>query len=147
MTDSSSASASPSSPASATPARPAVAARTRRLLEGPILPTLLRLSAPNVLNLLAITGLITFDGLFLGRLGPDALAGVSLVFPWVMLMQHAAASGMGGAVASAVARALEVVPCDRRDPRLVVHDQDLLHFRPSSRRPEWPEYRLSWCCQ
>ncbi len=85
--------------------RPA-AARTKMLLEAPILPTLLRLSAPNVLNLAAIAGLITFDGLFLGRLGPDALAGVSLVFPFVMFVQHVAASGMGGAVSSAVARAL-----------------------------------------
>ena len=90
---------------SSVPARP-VAARTRMLLEAPIVPTLLRLAAPNVLNLLAIAGLITFDGLFVGRLGPDALAGISLVFPWVMLMQHGAASGMGGAVSSAVARAL-----------------------------------------
>jgi putative MATE family efflux protein len=84
----------------------AVPARTRMLLEAPIVPTLLRLALPNVLNLLAIAGLITFDGLFVGRLGPDALAGVSLVFPWVMLMQHGAASGMGGAVSSAIARAL-----------------------------------------
>lgn len=83
-----------------------VAARTRMLLEAPILPTLLRLSAPNVLNLAAIAGLITFDGLFVGRLGPDALAGVSLVFPFVMFVQHVAASGMGGAVSSAVARAI-----------------------------------------
>jgi putative MATE family efflux protein len=85
--------------------RPA-AARTKLLLEGPILPTLLRLSAPNVLNLLAIAGMITFDGLFVGRLGPDALAGVSLAFPFVMLIQHTAASGMGGGVSSAIARAL-----------------------------------------
>ena len=90
---------------SSIPPRP-VAARTRMLLEAPIVPTLLRLAAPNVLNLLAFVGLITFDGLFVGRLGPDALAGISLVFPWVMLMQHGAASGMGGAVSSAVARAL-----------------------------------------
>ncbi len=87
-------------------AKAPVAARTRLLLEGPILPTLLRLSAPNVMNLLAIGGLITFDGLFLGRLGPSVLAGVSLVFPFVMFVQHVAASGMGGAVSSAVARAL-----------------------------------------
>src|SRR5215210_5030404 len=82
------------------------AARTKLLLEGPILPTLLRLAAPNVLNLLAIAGMITFDALFLGRLGPASLAGVSLAFPFVMLMQHTAASGMGGGVSSAVARAL-----------------------------------------
>src|SRR5712691_5249133 len=86
-------------------ARP-VAARTKLLLEGPVLSTLLRLSAPNVLNLLAIAGMITFDGLFVGRLGPDALAGVSLAFPFVMLIQHTAASGMGGGVSSAIARAL-----------------------------------------
>ena len=41
-----------------------VAARTKLQLEGPVLSTLLRLSAPNVLNLLAIAGMITFDGLF-----------------------------------------------------------------------------------
>jgi putative MATE family efflux protein len=83
-----------------------VAARTKLLLEGPVLPTLLRLSAPNVLNLLAIAGMITFDGLFLGRLGRDVLAGASLAFPFVMLIQHTAASGMGGGVSSAIARAL-----------------------------------------
>ena len=74
--------------------------------KGRSFPTLLRLAAPNVLNLLAIAGMITFDGLFLGRLGPDALAGVSLAFPFVMLIQHTAASGMGGGVSSAIARAL-----------------------------------------
>src|SRR4051812_29976639 len=95
---------SPLAPSSV-PARP-VAARTRMLLDAPIVPTLLRLAAPNVLNLLAFVGLITFDGFFVGRLGADALAGISLVFPWVMLMQHGAASGMGGAVSSAIARAL-----------------------------------------
>src|SRR5712691_3527294 len=77
-----------------------IPARTKLLLEAPILPTLLRLSAPNVLNLLALAGMITFDGLFLGRLGSDALAGVSLVFPWVMITQLSANGGMGGGVSS-----------------------------------------------
>ena len=99
---------------SSAPAQP-VAARTRMLLEAPVLATLLRLAAPNVLNLLAIAGLITFDGLFIGRLGPDALAGVSLAFPWVMLAQHTAASGMGGGVSSAIARALGGGRRDRAD--------------------------------
>jgi hypothetical protein len=65
---------------------PSPAARTKLLLEGPVLPTLLRLAAPNVLNLLAFVGVITFDGFFLGRIGTDALAGASLAFPWVMLV-------------------------------------------------------------
>lgn len=98
----------------APPARP-VAARTRMILEAPVLPTVLRLAAPNVLNLLALAGMITFDGLFIGRLGADALAGVSLAFPWVMLVQHTAAGGMGGAVSSAVARALGAGNRDRAD--------------------------------
>src|SRR2546421_13074787 len=109
MSDPSIAISSPSfSPATtSTPvAKRPIAARTRLMLEGPVLSTLLRLAAPNVLNLLAIAGMITFDGLFLGRLGPDALAGVSLAFPFVMLIQHTAASGMGGGVSSAIARAL-----------------------------------------
>jgi putative MATE family efflux protein len=100
--------------------RPNIAPRTRLLLEGPSLSRLLRLSAPNVLNLLAIAGMITFDGLFLGRLGSDALAGVSLAFPFVMLMQHTAASGMGGGVASAIARALGAGKRDIADA-LVLH--------------------------
>src|SRR6267378_1428852 len=123
MSDHSIAISSPSfSPATVTmpvPNRP-IAARTRLLLEGPILATLLRLSAPNVLNLLAIAGMITFDGLFLGRLGADALAGVSLAFPFVMLIQHAANGGVGGGVSSAIARALGAGRRDRADA-LVFH--------------------------
>src|SRR4051812_8344960 len=41
---------------------PPAAARTRQLLEAPIFSTLLKLSAPNVLNLLAFAGMVTFDG-------------------------------------------------------------------------------------
>ena len=89
--------------------------RTQLLLEGPVLPTLLRLSAPNFLNLFSIAALITFDGVFVGRLGTDALAGASLVFPFVIAAQHLAASGMGGAVSSAVARALGAGDRDRAD--------------------------------
>ena len=68
--------------------------RTAALLEGPILPTLLRLSGPNVLNAIAVGALIVFDGYFVGRLGPEALAGTSLVFPFLIAAQHLAASGM-----------------------------------------------------
>jgi Na+-driven multidrug efflux pump len=106
--------ASPALASSNVAARP-VSARTKWLLEAPILPTLLRLSFPNFLNLAAISGLITFDGLFLGWLGPIALAGVSLVFPFVMVVLHIANSGMGGAVSSAVARALGAGARDRAD--------------------------------
>ena len=80
--------------------------RTRRLLEGPVAPTLLRLAAPNVLVMVLQATVSTLDAVFVGWLGSDALAGVALVFPLVMLMQTMSAGGMGGGVASAVARAL-----------------------------------------
>src|SRR5438477_8239317 len=101
------------------PGRP-VAARTKLLLEGPIFATLLRLAAPNVLNLLAFVGVITFDGFFLGRIGTDALAGASLAFPWIMLVLQTTNSGMGAGVSSAVARALGAGKRDRAD-ELVFH--------------------------
>ena len=87
-------------------AAPALSSRTRRLLEGPVAPTLLRLAAPNVLVMVLQAAVSTLDAVFVGWLGSDALAGVSLVFPLVMLMQTMSAGGMGGGVASAVARAL-----------------------------------------
>src|SRR6516225_2851897 len=68
-------------PVPAKPAPAPAAARTKKILEGPVFTTLMKLSAPNVLNLLAFTGMVTFDGFFLGKLGSDALAGASLVFP------------------------------------------------------------------
>src|SRR5580693_3391489 len=99
---------------------PSTAARTKLLLEGPILSTLLRLAAPNVLTLLAFAGVITFDGFFLGRIGTNALAGASLAFPWVMLVLQTTNSGMGLGVSSAIARALGAGRRDRADA-LVFH--------------------------
>ncbi len=79
---------------------------TRRLLDGPIAPTLLRLAAPNVIMLVAQVAISVLEAYYVGWLGADALAGVSVTFPLVMLMQTMSAGGMGGGVASAVARAL-----------------------------------------
>ena len=80
--------------------------RTRLLLEAPIAPTLLRLGAPNVLVMLAQAGVGLMETYFVGKLGTDALAGMALVFPAVMLMQMTSAGAMGGGIASAIARAL-----------------------------------------
>ena len=82
------------------------AARTQRLLEAPIATTLLRLAAPNAIILVVQTALNILEAYFVGALGADALAGIALTFPLVMLMQTMSAGGMGGGVASAVARAL-----------------------------------------
>ena len=87
----------------------ALSPRTRLLLEGPVAPTLLRLAAPNVLVMVVQAIVTTLDAIFVGWLGSAALAGVSLVFPLVMLMQTMSAGGMGGGVASAVADRKSVV--------------------------------------
>jgi putative MATE family efflux protein len=94
--------------AQAAPAAPTPSAsRTRLLLEGPIVSTLLRLAAANVVvNVVLIAVTATVDAYFIGQMGPSALAGISLVFPLIMLMQQMANSSMGGALASAVARAI-----------------------------------------
>jgi putative MATE family efflux protein len=107
-------------PAPTKPAPAPAAARTKRLLEGPIFTTLMKLSAPNILNLLAFTGMVTFDGFFLGKLGSDALAGASLVFPWVMLVLQSTNSGMGAGVSSAIARAIGAGNTERANA-LVLH--------------------------
>jgi putative MATE family efflux protein len=80
--------------------------RTRALLEGPIAATLLRLAAPNVLVMLVQASVGLIETYFIGWLGTDALAGVALVFPLLMLMQMMSAGAMGGGISSAVARAL-----------------------------------------
>nr|WP_246736067.1 MATE family efflux transporter [Enterovirga sp. DB1703] len=67
---------------------------------------MLRLAWPNVLVMLAqaSTGLI--ETYWVGRLGTDALAGMALVFPGVMLMQMLSGGALGGGISSAIARAL-----------------------------------------
>ena len=85
--------------------KPAVAL-THQLLHGPIVPTLLRLAAPNVVVIAVQAVVNAAEAMFVGWLGADALAGVSLVFPLIMLMQTMSAGGMGGGVAAAVARAV-----------------------------------------
>ena len=80
--------------------------RTRQLLHAPLLPLLLRMAAPNVLIMLAQASAGLIETWFVGRLGTDALAGMALVFPVVMLMQMTSGGAIGGGIASSVARAL-----------------------------------------
>mgnify|MGYP005809893131 CR=1 FL=1 len=81
-------------------------ARTRILLETPLVPLLLRLAAPNLALMLAqaSTGLI--ETYFIGHLGTSALAGVAVVFPGVMLIQMISGGAMGGGISASIARAL-----------------------------------------
>jgi Na+-driven multidrug efflux pump len=77
-----------------------------RLLNGPILSELLKLAAPTVVVLVVQTLVSVTETYFVGHLGTNALAGVSLVFSVLMLMTMMSNGGIGGGVASAIARAL-----------------------------------------
>ncbi|MDR5741151.1 MULTISPECIES: MATE family efflux transporter [unclassified Caballeronia] len=96
------------------------ALRRTLLLDGPILSTVVRLSWPNVIIMVAqaATGLI--ETWYLSRLGTDVLAAMAIVFPVLMLMQTVSGGAFGGGISSAIARA---IGGDRRDEAdaLVLH--------------------------
>ncbi len=83
-----------------------VAPRTRLLLETPVVPMLLRLSAPNIAEAVARVTFLTTDAIFVSWLGNDALAAVSIVFPLLLMFQTSSASGLGAGVSSSIGRAL-----------------------------------------
>jgi putative MATE family efflux protein len=91
---------------SANAAKSEIAARREALLHGPIVPLLLKLALPTVVVLAVQTLVGVAETYFVSFLGTDAIAGVALVFPVLMLMQMMSNGGIGGGVASAVARAL-----------------------------------------
>ena len=84
----------------------AMSPRTRMLLHGRVVPTLLRLAWPNTLVMLAQASVGLIETWWVSHLGTDALAGMALVFPGFMMMQMLSGGAVGGGIASAVARAL-----------------------------------------
>ncbi len=95
--------------ATTAPLAPGVAAmspRTRLLLHGRVVPTLLRLAWPNTLVMLAQASVGLIETWWVSHLGTDALAGMALVFPGFMMMQMLSGGAVGGGIASAIARAL-----------------------------------------
>src|SRR6187431_1803788 len=88
----------------APPAAPKLPANA--LLTSPILPTLLKLALPNAIAMVGTTLVAVAETSYIGRLGTEPLAGIALVFPFVMLTQMMSAGAMGGGVSSAISRAL-----------------------------------------
>jgi putative MATE family efflux protein len=92
----------------------------QRLLSAPILPTLLRLAAPNVLAMVMTVLVGVAETYYVGRLGTTPLAAMALVFPFAMLTQMMSAGAMGGGVSAAISRALGAADLARAD-KLVQH--------------------------
>jgi putative MATE family efflux protein len=95
--------------------RPAAvpAAPVNNLLTSPILPTLLKLAIPNAIAMFGTALVAVAETSYIGRLGTQPLAGIALVFPFVMLTQMMSAGAMGGGVSSAISRALGAGQRDR----------------------------------
>jgi putative MATE family efflux protein len=83
------------------------------LLTAPILPTLLKLAVPNTIAMFGTALVAVAETSYIGRLGTEPLAGIALVFPFVMLTQMMSAGAMGGGVSSAISRALGAGNRDR----------------------------------
>src|SRR6478735_4856719 len=83
------------------------------LLAAPILPTLLKLALPSSIAMFGGTLVAVAETSYVGRLGTEPLAGIALVFPFVMLTQMMSAGAMGGGVSSAISRALGAGNRDR----------------------------------
>src|ERR1700736_5736986 len=60
--------------------------RTKSMLEAPLFRTILKLAAPNALFVVTHTLISLMEVFFIAKLGIDALAGVSQVFPLLSLI-------------------------------------------------------------
>jgi len=88
------------------PTNPSAHPSANDLLSGPIFPKLLRFALPNMGAMLATALAAIAETSYVGSFGPPALAGMALVFPFVMFQMMLSAGAMGGGVSSAVSRAL-----------------------------------------
>src|SRR5437868_614332 len=87
-------------------APPPINPLTLRLLQQPIVPLIFKLAWPNMMIMLVQAGAALIDTWWLAKLGNDALAGMVLVFPFVMLVGTVSGGSIGAGISAAVARAL-----------------------------------------
>jgi len=90
----------------AAPRSATASSNVSRAIQGSIPSVLLSFAAPSLLQILVQSAIAVIEILFLSRLGTDTLAGISAVFPITTLLIAITTLGMGGAVASAIARSL-----------------------------------------
>ena len=76
------------------------------LLTAPIGPTIIRLAAPNMLAMVVSMATLMAEAWYVGQLGTEALAGLALGFPMMMLVMMLSAGSFGGTITGAVARRL-----------------------------------------
>ncbi|MDP7461453.1 MAG: MATE family efflux transporter [Alphaproteobacteria bacterium] len=77
-----------------------------RILNDRPFSALWRLALPNMIASFTQSLMLVAEGWYIGGLGGQALAGIALVFPLLMLTLMLASGAMGGAVGGAMARAV-----------------------------------------
>lgn len=76
-----------------------------RLVEGAILPMILKMSVPMFFSMVGMMAFNLMDTYFVGRLGTDDLAAMSFTFPVVMIIASVA-MGLGTGASSVISRAI-----------------------------------------
>jgi Na+-driven multidrug efflux pump len=76
------------------------------LLTAPIGPTIQRLAAPIMIAMVVSMVTLMAEAWFVGQLGTEALAGLALGFPMMMLVMMLSGGSFGGTITGAVARRL-----------------------------------------
>ena len=94
--------------------------RTQEFLSKPIVPLLIRMSAPNTVAFFIQSLVVLTEVWFISKLGTDSLAAVALAFPLLMITQTMSGGALGGAITSAVARSMGANDIDRVE-KLIWH--------------------------
>ena len=94
--------------------------RTQEFLTRPIIPLLIRMSAPNTIAFFIQSLVVLTEVWFISRLGTNSLAAVALAFPLLMITQTMSGGALGGAITSAIARSMGADDIEKAE-RLIWH--------------------------
>ena len=94
--------------------------RTQEFLTQPVMPLLIRMSAPNTVAFFIQSIVVLTEVWFISKLGTNSLAALALAFPLLMITQTMSGGALGGAITSAIARSMGANDIDKAE-RLIWH--------------------------
>ena len=94
--------------------------RTQEFLTQPVMPLLIRMSAPNTVAFFIQSIVVLTEVWFISKLGTNSLAAVALAFPLLMITQTMSGGALGGAITSSIARSMGANDIDKAE-RLIWH--------------------------
>ena len=99
--------------------------RTQEFLSKPIMPLLIRMSAPNTIAFFIQSLVVLTEVWFISKLGTNSLAAVALAFPLLMITQTMSGGALGGAITSAIARSMGANDIDRVEKSIINSMNDM----------------------